>query len=60
VNVSYSLLIASMVVGSSVLLLAGSLNDSHVWLSWLAGVGFLTSFGLALFRITVSYLRNRK
>ncbi len=60
VNVSYSLLISSMVVGSSVLLLAGSISAEKVWLSWLAGCGFLISFGLALFRIAVSYLRSRK
>ncbi len=58
-NISYALLISSMVVGSSVLLLAGSMSTGREWLFWLAGLGFLTSFGLALFRLAIS-LWNRR
>ena len=57
-NVSYALLISSMVVGSSVLLLAGSLSNTREWLFWLAGLGFLLSFGLAVFRLVVSIWRR--
>ena len=57
-NVSYALLISSMVIGSSVLLLAGSISESREWLFWLAGFGFLMSLGLALFRLAVSFWRG--
>lgn len=58
-NVSYALLISSMVVGSSVLLLAGSVSADRDWLFWLAGFGFLASFSLACFRMAMS-LWNRR
>jgi ubiquinone biosynthesis protein len=58
-NVSYALLISSMVIGSSVLLLAGSISESRQWLFWLAGLGFLMSFGLAVFRLAVSFWHRR-
>ena len=43
-----------------VLLLAGSISESRQWLFWLAGLGFLTSFGLALFRIAMSFWTRRR
>lgn len=47
-QVSYSLLIASMIMASAVLVLAASVGHGHSTLQWIGGFGFLLSFCLAL------------
>lgn len=50
-NISYALLVGALIVASSVLLLADSLDGNYSWITTLALVGYISSAAIALFRM---------
>ena len=56
-QVSYSLLVAAMIMASSILVLADREGNT---LRWIGGFGFLMSFGLAVLILLESFLHRKK
>ena len=59
-NISYALLVAALIVGSAVLLLADSRREQPGWLSGLAATGFVIAVMVALARIIGHYWQQRR
>lgn len=59
-QISYTLLIAAMIMASSVLVLADSRATGHSLLGWIGFVGFLASFLMAAFVLMENVLRKNK
>ncbi|MEE2906808.1 MAG: AarF/UbiB family protein [Planctomycetota bacterium] len=59
-QISYTLLIAAMIMASSVLVLADSRVTGHSILGWIGFVGFLVSFLMAAFVLLENVLRKNK
>ncbi len=59
VNLSYAVVVAAIFVGSSVLILADSIDRSTGWITALAGAGFGVALVLITARRLSIYIRNR-
>ena len=58
-QISYTVLIASMILASSVLVLASG-RKGHSVLEWIGFIGFLASFVLAFFILLENFLRRNR
>ncbi|MBK8974373.1 MAG: AarF/ABC1/UbiB kinase family protein [Planctomycetes bacterium] len=58
-TLAYALLVGALILGSAVLLLADSVSDGKSGLTWLAALGFVSSLGLAFWRVFQLWLGGR-
>jgi ubiquinone biosynthesis protein len=59
VNISYALLVSALIVGSSVLMLADTGSGPRTWITGLSVLGFLSSIGIALWRVFRLWISRR-
>ncbi len=57
-NIGWAIVVSAILVGSSVVLLAGSVGTERTLMLWLGGGGFAVALALALWRIALSIIRR--